>query len=415
MLKNYIKIAWKDLQRRKFFTFVSLFGISLTLMVLMVLTAFIDHIFSGNYPEVNRDKCLYVSYATMTSSKWGGSNNGASGFHFINKYVKQMKTPQKIAMASLVPKRVDAFYGDHRLKLFIKTIDANFWEIMAFDFLAGKPFNQQHLADGARVAVISEKTRKGYFGNRKEVLGESIEIGAAKYKIIGVVKGVPITQVLTSADIYIPYTTSTNLKENKDLTSNSGFGGILLANDASEFSAIQAEFSALLPKVELPEGWDGFESAAEPILESFIHSAVISREASTNHFYLFLGFFIFLFMSLPAINLMNINVSRIMERSSEIGVRKAFGATSSTLVFQFIIENIVITLIGGGIGVLLSIIAINYLNHSGFIPDLALVLNLKVLWISLLFCLFFGLMSGVLPAFRMSKVNVVHALKNGTA
>jgi len=415
MLKNYIKIAWKVLQRRKFFTFVSLFGISITLMVLMVLTAFSDHLFSPNYPEVNKDKCLYVTYATMSSSKWGGYNNGASGFHFIDKYVKSMKTPQKIGMASLVPKRVDAFYGDRRLKLFIKTTDATFWDIMAFEFLAGKPFNQQHLEEGGKVAVISEKTRTGYFGNRTDVLGEAIEIGLEKYKIIGVVKGVPITQVLTSADIYVPYTSNTNLKANKDLTSNSGFGGIVLANDASEFAAIQAEFAELLPKVALPDGWDYFESAAEPLLENFIHSTVIAREVSTHSFYLFLGFFIFLFMALPAINLININVSRIMERSSEIGVRKAFGATSSTLVFQFIVENIIITLIGGVIGVLLSILAIHYLNSSGFIPDLDLVLNLKVLWISFLFCLFFGLMSGVLPAFRMSKVNVVSALKNGTA
>lgn len=414
MLKNYIKIAIKVLQRRKFFTFVSLFGISLTLMVLMVLTAFTDHLISPNYPEINRDKCLYVTYATMTSTDWGGYNNGTSGFHFIDKYVKQMKTPQKIAMASLTPKRVDAFYGDNRLKLFIKTTDANFWEIMAFEFQAGKPFNQQHIADEVRVAVISEKTRAGYFGNRRDVLGEVIEIGLEKYKIIGVVKGVPMTQILTSADIYVPYTSNTNLKANRDLTSNSGFGGILLANDASDFAAIQAEFSELLPKVVLPHGWDYFESAAEPLLENFIHSTVVARNVSTNSFYLFLGFFIFLFMSLPAINLVNINVSRIMERSSEIGVRKAFGATVSTLVFQFIIENIIITLIGGGIGVLLSIISIYYLNNSGFIPDLELVLNLKVLWISFLFCLFFGLMSGVLPAFRMAKVNVVYALKNGT-
>ena len=103
-----------------------------------------------------------------------------------------------------------------------------------------------------------------------------------------------------------------------------------------------------------------------------------------------------------------------MERSSEIGVRKAFGATAFTLVFQFIVENIIITLIGGGIGVLFSLVIINYLNSSGLIPDLNLVLNLKVLFISFLICLFFGLLSGVLPAFRMAKVNVVQALKTGT-
>jgi len=411
MLKNYIKIAWKVLQRRKFFTFVSLFGISVTLMVLMILTAFIDHIISPTYPEQNRDKCLYISYATMHRGNGGGYSNGASGFHFINKYVRSMKTPKKIAMTSLAPKRVDAFYGDNRIKLFIKLVDANFWEVMEFEFQVGKPFNEQQLKEGSKVAVITEKTRQGYFGDRIDVLGESVEIGLEKYKIIGVVKGVPMTQIISSADIYVPYTTSTTLRENKNMIDNSGFCGILLANDASEFDAIQTEFSELLPKMELPKGWDHFESAAEPLLENLIHSSVVARDVSVGGFYLFLGLFALLFMTLPAINLININISRIIERSSEIGVRKAFGATVSTLVFQFIVENIIITLIGGVIGTLLSLGTIYYLNNSGFIPNLHLVLNLKVLVISLLFCLLFGLMSGVLPALRMSKVNVVDALK----
>jgi putative ABC transport system permease protein len=61
-----------------------------------------------------------------------------------------------------------------------------------------------------------------------------------------------------------------------------------------------------------------------------------------------------LFMLLPALNLVNLNSSRIMERSSEIGVRKAFGATSSTLALQFIVENIVLTLLGGALGLILA-------------------------------------------------------------
>ena len=413
MLKNYIKIAWKVLQRRKFFTFVSLFGISLTLMVLMVLTAFIDHLISPNYPEVNRNRSLYVTYATMSGG--GGYSNGASGFHFIDKYVRSLKTPQKIAIASLVPKKVDAFHGDNRLKLFIKMTDVNFWKIMEFDFKAGKSFSQQQIEERTKVAIITEKTRKGYFGERTDILGETIEISLEKYKIIGVIKGGPITQPISSADIYIPYTTSALLKENKEFVSNSGFGAILLANDASHFAAIQAEFSELLTKVELPDGWDNLESAAEPLLENMLHTVVFARQRgfNTNGFYLFLAIFAFLFMSLPAINLININVSRIMERASEIGVRKAFGAAPSTLVVQFIIENLLITLIGGIIGVGMSLLAIYYLNNSGLIPYMDLTLNLKVLFISFLVCLLFGLMSGVLPAFRMSKLNVVQALKAG--
>ena len=409
MFKNYIKIAWKVLQRRKFFTFISLFGISLTLMVVMVLTAFIDHLVSPNYPEVNRGRSLYVTFATMDTENGNGSWSGGVGFHFLDKYASQLKTPQKIAIASLEPKVVDAFHGNNRLKLNMKTTDANYWEVLEFDFKEGKPFNQQQLEAGEKVAVINEKTRKGYFGERTDVVGETIEISLEKYRIIGVVKGAPITRIFASADIYVPYTTSTTLLRDKNLISS--FGGVLLANDVSEFPAIQAEFNAMIPKVETPDGWKDFYTATEPYVESFLRIFGSKRGIGSGPFYLFLGLFAFLFMALPAINLININVSRIMERSSEIGVRKAFGATSSALVYQFIIENLIITFIGGVVGIGLSLVAIYYLNSSGLIADLDLALNLKVLFISLIVCLFFGLMSGVLPAFRMSKMNVVQALK----
>jgi putative ABC transport system permease protein len=116
-------------------------------------------------------------------------------------------------------------------------------------------------------------------------------------------------------------------------------------------------------------------------------------------------------MLLPTLNLVNINVTRILERSSEIGVRKAFGASSKTLVYQFIVENLILTFLGGLIGIVLSIIILQIINSADLIANLELSLNFTVLSIALLICLVFGLLSGVYPAWRMSKLNVVNALK----
>ena len=76
----------------------------------MVITAFVDHLVSPNYPEVNRDRSLYITYASLTTENGDGMWNGGAGFHFLNKYVSTLKTPQNIAMASLEPRTVDAFY-----------------------------------------------------------------------------------------------------------------------------------------------------------------------------------------------------------------------------------------------------------------------------------------------------------------
>jgi putative ABC transport system permease protein len=113
-------------------------------------------------------------------------------------------------------------------------------------------------------------------------------------------------------------------------------------------------------------------------------------------------------------NLVNMTVSRIFERSSEIGVRKAFGASVSTLVWQFVVENVVLTLVGGALAVIFSLVALDILNDSGVMPFAHFALNLYVLLYGLLITLFFGVFSGVLPAYRMSRLHPVEALRGVT-
>ena len=85
-----------------------------------------------------------------------------------------------------------------------------------------------------------------------------------------------------------------------------------------------------------------------------------------------------LFMLLPTVNLVNINISRIMERASEIGVRKAFGAPARTLVGQFLVENILLTLVGGLVGFVLSFFVLRALNQSGMFRYAQFTLNPRV-------------------------------------
>jgi len=109
----------------------------------------------------------------------------------------------------------------------------------------------------------------------------------------------------------------------------------------------------------------------------------------------------FLFALLPALNLININVSRIMERTSEIGIRKAFGASSRTLVGQFVVENIILTLAGGLVGLILSVVVLRAINASGLIPYSQLAVNVRVSACGVALAVVFGILSGVYPAWRM--------------
>ncbi|WP_266365301.1 ABC transporter permease [Tellurirhabdus rosea] len=413
MILNYIKIAWKVLLRHPFYTFITLFGISLTLTVLMVLTSFIDHLVGSHYPENRRNRMLYVQKVQLTDSLKQSRNMGPASYEFMKKYVLTLKTPEKIGIATIFGS-ANAYVNGKRISLNTKLTNAGFWEVTDFTFLEGKPFNEQHIANGDAVAVITDDLKRQYFEDPTQpVVGKSIEVDNVTYRILGVVEGVPVTRPNTSADIYFPYNVGKSNYRNPGMMGN--YTAMLLARKPSDFAAIQAEFQSVISRIPRPQESDGFkffyiDVKAETFLESFL-SNVIERNAS-GYFYTVVGLVMLLFMSLPAINLVNVNVSRIMERASEIGIRKAFGAPTRTLMGQFVIENLFITFIGGAIALLLSTLVIYLINQSGWIARADLTINLSVFLTSLLVCFVFGLMSGVVPALRMSKLSIVEALKS---
>jgi putative ABC transport system permease protein len=406
MLKNYLKIAIAVLRRRKFFTFISLFGISFTLTILVVLTAFIDKVVGDNYPDKKRDRSLYINH--LEEDGKGNMNGGSLSFYFLDHYTKNLKTPIKIGISSGA-NGTNTYINNKKLAVHYKYTNAAYWDILEYDFIEGKAFTGQQINNAEKVAVISEDMKNEYFGDVPSVVGKYIEADNVKYRITGVVKNVPITSYMTFSDIYLPYTVSKGDYKNKGY--GGGYSGILLAPSKADLQKMHNEYEQMVQKLPMENKmYDKIYSHAETYVASYVNTGN-ERQSGVVLALTVISIFVFLFMLLPTLNLVNINITRIMERSSEIGVRKAFGASSSTLVYQFIVENIILTLLGGVIGLILSVIAIRIINSANLIANLELSVNFTVLFIGLLICLFFGLLSGVYPAWRMSKLNVVTALK----
>ena len=116
MLKNYIKLAFKVLLRHKFFTFASLFGISFTLMILLVVTSVFDHILGPTYPETRLRRTLYVMDLEIKGPEI--TKRGSVGYYFLNKYVKSLKTPEKVAITSFM-NRMISYNDQQKLKIII--------------------------------------------------------------------------------------------------------------------------------------------------------------------------------------------------------------------------------------------------------------------------------------------------------
>lgn len=138
MFKNYLKITFAVMRRRKFYTFISLFGISLTLTVLLVITAFFDNLFAPNYPELNRERTLYASRIELHDTAHGNNNNSPLSRYFIETYMMSLKTSEKVSAVG--NHNLNTYLNGQKAELRIKYTDVNFWEMTGFVSLKARRF-----------------------------------------------------------------------------------------------------------------------------------------------------------------------------------------------------------------------------------------------------------------------------------
>ncbi|NUM73502.1 ABC transporter permease [candidate division KSB1 bacterium] len=412
MLKNYLKIAIKVLLRRKFFTFISLFGISFTLVVLMVVVAFLDHIFGPLPPETRLNRSLGVFTVFISSPDGSSSRSGAAGYNFLDRYVRTLSTPEKVSIFTF-PRGVNSYQNGQRKPVYLKYTDGAFWEILDFEFLEGQAFTQEDNRNANDVAVINEATRKNFFGDANAV-GKTIAVDGQNFRVVGVVKNTPIFRLTPFSDVWVPLSTA-KAKPSTDLTGN--FLALILAKDRADFAKIKEEFQDKLTQVEFadPREFNTVVSAAETFFETIARGLFANDRSAESYAGRLLAIIVVLmimFMVLPTVNLVNLNVSRIMERASEIGVRKAFGASSWVLVGQFVVENVLLTLIGGVLGFIFAVIILHLLTNSGLIQYAEFHMNYRIFFYGLCLVLFFGVFSGVYPAWKMSRLHPVAALRS---
>jgi len=414
MLANYLKVAIKVLRRRKFYTAVNLFGIAFTLLILVVCTAMLDTMLTPGGPEAELDRILVIERARM----WGPHRSASSGpgYRLLDSYARDLPGVASFSISSETSE-VASFVDGRKLEAQMKRADAAYWEILDFDFIEGGPFTAADDAGGNFVAVINETTRQRFFGGAAAV-GRVLRADGLAFTVIGVVRDVPITRPLAYADIWAPIGTAKTTGFRDALLG--GFRGMLLARSRDDFPEIKQEFARRLADAQLPEpdvyetlssaAWSRFEQLAAGIVG---HDD--PTQISVGLFLLFIALLAAGFMALPALNLVNLSLSRILERSSEIGVRKAFGASSRALVGQFLVENVVLTVCGGLLGFLLSLACVGLVNRSGFIPYAELTVSVRVFLAGLGLSLVFAVLSGAYPAWRMSRLHPVEALRRRPA
>jgi len=415
MLKHYLTLAVKVLLRRKFFTFISLFGISFTLLVLMVVTALFDHTFGPGETEPRQGRTLYVSRAVMYGphSTWSSD----AGFKLLDKYARGLPGVERLSIFAS-DRTAYSYVNGQKIGSALKRTDDEFWRILDFTFLEGNPYGTQDVAEARFVAVINATTRRRFFEGAP-ALGRPIEVDGQRFRVVGVVEDVSELRTAPYAEIWVPYTTAKSDAYKGEIMG--GFNALALAKDAGAMGQIHEEFNSRLQRVELPDP-KNYKTVVAPFetkLEAFARWLPISDrkepEPQLWRLVALMAGLALLFVLIPTVNLVNINISRIMERASEIGVRKAFGAPARTLIGQFLVENILLTILGGLLGFVLSYFVLRALERSGVFAYAHFSLNLRVFAAGMALAVLFGLISGVYPAWRMSRLSPVDALKGGVS
>ena len=412
-----LKQLFQNMQRNKFFTFLNLFGISFAVAIIMIIAIKLDNKVSAKTPEDNLERTLIF---------WGGvynfGENGMSSSRISLSFLQKMF--KKIENAELKTAFTDfnwlVINKNSQLNLKAIYADPNFWKIHNYNFLSGRAFSQNEFDKKDKVIVISERMKEIYFGSKKAI-GEYVEYNNNNYKVVGVIEDVNSLCEFAYGEAFLPYSlTKDEIFENQYL---GDYKGLILAKDKKDFQKIKkasqnyiANINKTLPKGEKLSIIGPISSLEKNNIDW--SKGYKNKEKSRILFDYFWKILLILFI--PAISLISLNITRIQERAEEIAVRKAFGASRFKLLRQLFFENIVLTIIGGFLGLLFAIIVVNIMSDELFYEwgdtnqtNPIVQINYTIFFITMGISLIFSLMSGLIPALKMSKLQPVTILKGG--
>lgn len=427
MLRNYFKMALKVFWRHKYFTVVNLLGICSTLIVAITATMILDvqigEVTGNPPPEIHNDRTLHLSRIVVGDRSRDFSHGRgiypiSPAYAFLDRYVRPLETAENVTVFSRSETR-GLHGGAEEAGVEVRSTDGAFWEVFSFDFIEGGPYSEAEVDAGAFVAVISDRFARRFFGS-SEAVGKSVPLDGRPHRVAGVVSRSHSPRVSAGTDAWVPVTTAPAGEWRPyRLRDGGGFSAAVLAPRPEDRERVRAEFAAVQPRVEPGEA-DTLLSA--PLLTAFEEwvleedwrklaegpSAIAGIVLRTV---LIAAGVVLLVLMLPVLHLVNINISRIEERADEIGVRKAFGGSSRTLVGQFIAENVLLTLVGGLLSLPLSL---GLWMH--FAPGtLDILLMLRAFAYGTLCAVLFGALSGAYPSWRMARLHPVQALTGRSA
>ena len=401
MIKNYLITALNSMLRRKYFTILTLLSIALSLVVITCGASLWNMISAPIAPEVYKDRTFFLG-ATTQLKKDGKEihymNAGAVLTpEFFFKKVYQLETPEKI---TVFDRRGGLVFNKTAMEKYFSTMqtDHNFFSVFDFELLSGKVYTENDNQAVIPLCVISNEFATYHF-DTNDCVGSILKYRNKRYKVSGVFKK-PASSSMTIADLYF---LTNPQKESKYWNWREV---AFLCKNEKDKTALDAELKHI--------GLISSEKHENQEVDLFSYSS-IDKHLSTyvdKSDYPLIFALLFVILALPILCLVDILRNFLDMKKEELGVRRAFGARKNNVVLQLMLQNLVVTSLGGICGLLFSFAFFFLMGENDAKSLLTVFFHWKSFIYYLLVFATIGIIAGIIPSYRLSKQPIVSSLNN---
>jgi putative ABC transport system permease protein len=428
----YFKQAWNLIRQEKLFSLLYIIGTGLSITVVMVLSIVYYIRIADVYPETNRSRML-IAKSGIVETATGSVNSAFLSYRTVETCFLTLQDAEAVSA-------VYEWWGKtHYVQMpgspeqrpvTVRYVDNGFWKVFSFRFLRGAPFSESDFQSGIRTAVLSESTSRRLFGTI-DAVGQYVSLNFMPYRVCGVVKDVSFVTPTTFAQLWIPYTVDPDYKNSfADENVLGQFGVYVLAASTGDLGKLRHEVLEKVRKLNgtLSEGTE-FKLLGQPDRhwESTFRVYNTNETPDFTKIFLRYGLIFLVLLLIPGISLSGMTDSRMERRLSEIGIRRAFGAPTHTLIRQIFMENFLFTFLGGMSGLIFSylliLISSDWITSIGqswillppddvkvsfFTPDM--LINIPVFLTALGVCFLLNVITALIPAWRASHRDIIFSL-----
>jgi putative ABC transport system permease protein len=414
MLKNYLKIAYRNLLKNKVFSLINIAGFSLGFIAAIFIAMYVIDELSFDQYNSKADRIYRV---TESSRQGNGEQQFPATATLVAPAALENIPEVENAVRMNIFGRLTLGYEDFRAHENFLTVDSSFFQIFDCRFIEGNPEKALNLPFSV---VLTETLAKKYFGN-EPALGKSMYASQFEDEVLvtGVIEDFPSNahfspSLLFSMESVFKFEQVRNALEN-DWTSNE-FGTYLLLDDHAKPEAVADQLTALA-NANRTEEFQNNQFSLQPLKDIHFYSQDLENDYSIQgdiaYVYIFSGIGL-LILLIAFINYVNLSTARAMKRSKEVGLRKTVGASRRQLRFQFVGESlliVMITLVLAITVVQLLTPAFNQLSGKSLQLE---IMDPLVLGVLFAIGLTSGTLAGAYPAFYLSRIRPALILKQSS-